>query len=325
MGNESCDLDSVVSALTLAFFYTESKMEFCPVLNMARADYPIKTEVCFFLKMHGITDEFLTFKDDIMELENSNCIILVDHHVSPYRRSVIEVFDHHQFDSSSGLNATCKTTIKRVGSCATLIADLILQSQEPKTGHLLIALELLYGAIVLDTINFSKCAELDLNVANEIEMLTKVNREKLFMELVNARSDISSLSTLQLLYKDMKSIINGELKVCISALPISVQEYIKKSPENSLRLFANDQNCNVVVLMGMKIGNTVYRDIGIINISSQHICDEIVLKIHEHNLQLRELGCSFLGGRFFRQGNIKATRKQILPVVNEILFEQHLQ
>lgn len=302
MCNENCDLDSAVSALALAFFYTKTKADHCPVLNMSRADYHIKTEVCFFLGKYGITEEFLTFKDEV-NLECSDGLILVDHHVSPFRKYVTEVFDHHRFDSSSELNETCKTTIELVGSCATLIANLILQSPEPKTGCIITALEMLYGAIILDTLNFSKCTDLDLTVATQIELLTTIDREKLFMDLVNARSDISSLTTLQILYKDMKLVANGELRVGISSLPISVQEFITKSPENSILLFAQEQNCNVIVLMGMQIGSTVLRDIGVINISSQSLCDEIALKIQEYGneLNLVELESSFLGGRFFQQ------------------------
>ncbi|EDX16908.1 GD16595 [Drosophila simulans] len=47
MGNESCDLDSAVSAVTLAFVYAQRHREhdYVPILNIPRRDYPLKTEV----------------------------------------------------------------------------------------------------------------------------------------------------------------------------------------------------------------------------------------------------------------------------------------
>lgn len=42
LGNESCDLDSAVSAMTLAFVYAQRYREhdYVPVLNIPRRDYP---------------------------------------------------------------------------------------------------------------------------------------------------------------------------------------------------------------------------------------------------------------------------------------------
>lgn len=53
LGNESCDLDSAVCALVFAYFL-EQKQKFAsvhlPVLNVAKEDYVLKTEVVYFLK-----------------------------------------------------------------------------------------------------------------------------------------------------------------------------------------------------------------------------------------------------------------------------------
>lgn len=65
MGNESCDLDSAVCAIGLAFLYTntntlpdhlliDGQRRFLPIMNTARNNFPLKTEVTFFMKKHGI-------------------------------------------------------------------------------------------------------------------------------------------------------------------------------------------------------------------------------------------------------------------------------
>lgn len=82
IGNESCDLDSVVSALTYAAYlnwqYNQIKCKVCtkfnrndllykheifiPILNVDRQDYDLKTEVVYALKEHGISKDMLVFR-----------------------------------------------------------------------------------------------------------------------------------------------------------------------------------------------------------------------------------------------------------------------
>lgn len=65
VGNESCDLDSAVSAIGLAYLYTvvntlsecflvDGKRRFVPVMNILRKNLPLKTEVTHYMKKHGI-------------------------------------------------------------------------------------------------------------------------------------------------------------------------------------------------------------------------------------------------------------------------------
>lgn len=65
IGNESCDLDSAVCAVSLAYYYSKSsktpehtlangKPNFLPVMNILRKNLPIKTEVTYFLQKNGI-------------------------------------------------------------------------------------------------------------------------------------------------------------------------------------------------------------------------------------------------------------------------------
>lgn len=65
VGNESCDLDSAVSAVGLAFFYTvtanladflfiNGKRRFLPIMNISRENLPLKTEVTHFMHKFDI-------------------------------------------------------------------------------------------------------------------------------------------------------------------------------------------------------------------------------------------------------------------------------
>ncbi|XP_042859061.1 exopolyphosphatase PRUNE1-like, partial [Penaeus japonicus] len=70
LGNEACDLDSAVSAITYAFLLHSLRTEpegsddapgVIPVLNIARRDFPLRTEVTFWLRRHGVPQEALVF------------------------------------------------------------------------------------------------------------------------------------------------------------------------------------------------------------------------------------------------------------------------
>lgn len=65
VGNVSCDLDSAVCAVGLAYFYMNSenvsknllidgKPRFLPLLNIKRSNLSLKTEVTYFMRKNGI-------------------------------------------------------------------------------------------------------------------------------------------------------------------------------------------------------------------------------------------------------------------------------
>jgi inorganic pyrophosphatase/exopolyphosphatase len=69
MGNESCDLDSAVSALVYAYLlYSEMSADaresvaVIPLLNILRKELPLKTEVTYYLKKNGIPLDLLVFR-----------------------------------------------------------------------------------------------------------------------------------------------------------------------------------------------------------------------------------------------------------------------
>lgn len=176
----------------------------------------------------------LIFRDEIpQEIFPLKKFVLVDHHV-PYKDvnidNIIEIIDHRPLDNTIKFPNDCKLNIKQVGSCATLVAKLILSEKNPE--HYKDVLKLLHGSIVLDTINFSKAADkvrpLDIKVNKKIEELLNISendRNLLYQHLIRARSDVSTLDTLQLLSKDLKVITNQSknVTVAIPGYPILVE------------------------------------------------------------------------------------------------------
>ncbi|XP_047040154.1 exopolyphosphatase PRUNE1 [Helicoverpa zea] len=192
IGNESCDLDSAISAIVYATYlfwqHNQVKCKVCtkayrdgtlvkddvfvPILNVDRADYELKTEVAYLLKKKGISVSNLVFRDDnnLQELLNNSKskVVLVDHHVLAKKDEflapfVTEIIDHRPLDKSKWTyKEDTRSTIEIVGSCATLVAQRIkdLSSLVAKDVDFFKAYpvcgEFLHATIILDTVNFSK-------------------------------------------------------------------------------------------------------------------------------------------------------------------------
>lgn len=178
-----------------------------------------------------------SFSDDINAKHIDAQVVLVDHHVSNRRalpRNITEIVDHRPLDPNANFPDECKVVLQEVGSCATLVAQIILTSRSNGMSAELRMqlLRMLHTVIVLDTVNFStaadKARELDVSIAAQIEQLIDfdaINRKHLFNELVKARSDVQSLTTVQLLLKDLKIISNSSktMFVAVPGFPMLVE------------------------------------------------------------------------------------------------------
>lgn len=261
---------------------------------------------------------------------------MVDHHCSPYAKNVIAVVDHRPYDPSCDLPSSCRKIIHDVGSCATLVANFILESDIFKGDNTLFIepLKLLYGPIVLDTVNFSKAAdkvrEMDIQTAAAIDPLIGIkvpdsHRKSVFDGLVTARNDINNLTPIQMLYKDLKIIRGNGVSVAIPGFPILVKQYIKQpNVVQAVEQFAKENECSIICLMGMKVTDgDVRRDFGLVCIEteSKSMFDSIVKHIESHTeLSLEKYNSNeFPKGLFFTVHNIKASRKQILPIIKQVI------
>ncbi|XP_031625962.1 exopolyphosphatase PRUNE1 [Contarinia nasturtii] len=350
VGNESCDLDSAVCAVGLAYFYMnttklpehlliDGNRRFLPMMNINRTNLPLKTEVTYFMQQHSIDiDDLVCCNEVSSELLNVSKFILVDHHIAtgivPAIDRVIKIFDHRPVDPKNAhILSDYATKIQEVGSCATLIADEI-RNVEGSFAAQDDTINFLRGPIVLDTINFSVSADkarpLDIEINKEVEAKLGKNdndRLKLFNDLVKARSDVSSLTALQLLSKDMKmlSSVDKSKIVAIPGFPILVEDYLQK--ENvleSLRQFGDERNCDILVLMGMKELTTggIRRDIAIVTLRESELTKKVIEKLTIENreyLQLQDKHNDLLAVQLFEQQNVKASRKQISPIIQKAL------
>ncbi|TNN31946.1 Protein prune [Liparis tanakae] len=151
LGNEACDVDSMVCALTYAYFLSQTGDRLVlPLLNIREAELLLHGDNLQLLRQVGLSPHLLLFRDQLdlpaLHRDGRLRLTLVDHNVLPSSDSfleaaVVEVIDHHLLERDS--SPSCPVTVETVGSCATLVTERIMQ-KAPEMLDQQVAL-LLYG------------------------------------------------------------------------------------------------------------------------------------------------------------------------------------
>ncbi|KAL0100964.1 hypothetical protein PUN28_019389 [Cardiocondyla obscurior] len=343
LGNPTCDLDSAICTLVQGLLeYTDVKKQqlanvaVIPVMNIPEKEFCVKTEVIYSLKSHGIPLSLLTFRDQIsLQNVHSNCnkkleLILVDHHTLSnediaLKSLVVTIIDHRPLDPTWLWPNNVLLNVETVGSCATLVARNVLQNN-PDILDAQIS-SLLRGPILIDTYNMSdeagRATATDVAILNTLEQLGGLtsDRTETFEKLMHAKTDINELTLEQLMIKDLK-VTNG---IPLVGFPLLVENFLmRENAEEVVEKFANERNCNVVVLIGQHVmKDRVSRDIVIYSTLCNQLANDIIQALAESiqpffNLELiKKIEKEKFTLCLYRQGNVKVTRKQILPIVQK--------
>uniref|UniRef100_A0A8C5NU06 Prune homolog 2 with BCH domain n=1 Tax=Jaculus jaculus TaxID=51337 RepID=A0A8C5NU06_JACJA len=227
IGPKSCDLDSLISAFTYAYFLDKVSPPgvLClPVLNIPRTEFSYFTETRFILEELNISESFHIFRDEI---------------------------NLHQ------LNDEGKLSITLVGSSALASEDKTLESAvvkvinpvEPRDGELeflessssLVLKELLREAPELITEQLAhvlrgsilfKWMTMDSEVSEQQEEILSIleeqfpnlpPRDDIISVLQETQHGAQSISIEQTMLKDLKELSDGEIKVAISTVNMTFE------------------------------------------------------------------------------------------------------
>ncbi|XP_076311549.1 exopolyphosphatase PRUNE1-like isoform X1 [Tachypleus tridentatus] len=336
LGNESVDLDSTIATLVTALFLYQGRSGLnhgvLPVLNVLRKDFHLRTEVNFFLKDANISPDLLIFKDEIdlekLKKDNKLILTLVDHNILTLEQQLLEdavvrVIDHHKPESGDR-GKRCDTTIEMVGSCCTLVAEKLFNTN-PDIMDKQVAM-LLYGTILLDTVCLSE--EAKRTTSKDIEMVTKlesvledVKRVEIFETLQKAKFDVSGLTVDEMFRKDMKVIEGNNCRIAISSIPGPLENLeVKPKVRECLEEFLTQSNYHGLVILAISFDNItrkVQRQIAVYStnpvikeriVTTLQVADKPQLELKPVNVGVTDLVC-------FSQGNVLASRKVILPLV----------
>ncbi|XP_062048193.1 exopolyphosphatase PRUNE1 [Lepus europaeus] len=338
LGNEACDLDSMVSALSLAFYLaktTEAEEAFVPVLNIKRSELPLRGDNVFFLQKLHIPETLLIFRDEIdlhaLHQASQLSLVLVDHHVLPksdaaLEEAVAEVLDHRPIEQKHC--PPCPVSVELVGSCATLVTERILQGAPEILDRTTAAL--LHGTIILDCVNMDpKIGKATLKDNQYVEKLEALfpdlpKRDDIFDSLQKAKFDVSGLTTEQMLRKDLKTIYRPGSKVAISAIYMDLEAFLQRpNLPADLHAFCHAHSYDALVAMTIFFNthNEPVRQLAI-------FCTQVTLRtticgVLERSqsppLKLTPVPSTHPNLQAYLQGNTQASRKKLLPLLQEAL------
>ncbi|XP_077433107.1 exopolyphosphatase PRUNE1 isoform X2 [Vanacampus margaritifer] len=338
LGNEACDLDSMVSSLAYAYFLSktcgdESALS-VPLLNIRREELALRSDNVFLLHQAGLSPDSLLFRDqlDLEALRRAGRLrlTLVDHNVLPssdadLEGAVVEVIDHHALERAP--SPTCPVTVETVGSCATLVTERLIQ-KAPQVLDRQLA-QLLYATILTDCVNMAPAAgkvtpkDSQYAAALEARFPSLPPRAALFQALHNAKFDVSGLNTEQMLVKDMK-MLKGSLSMAICVLFLPLEAFLQRAElEAELSSFCRKLALDVLVLMSISFteDKRPIRELALFSHSAP--CREQVSHFLEQAgdpaLDLRPISSPHAGVAAYHQGNALASRKKLLPLLKDFV------
>ena len=336
LGNMACDLDSGVSSLVLAYHRastSHSQRTVLPVMNIPRQDFVLKTEIVTALEEAGITQELLVFRDDfyfscIPDLQ----LILVDHNVvsdedKRYEDKVVEIIDHHVKESQCD-----NSIIETVGSCSSLVLRQIWKEMPDFKDET--CLRLVHATILVDTVALSpeakKVTPLDIEMVEKCEAIvgTGNSRDEIYKHLDGEKRRVDHLNAKQLLRRDFKTFTSKRHgTICVCSVPMLAKHWVEEAGvERHVKSFQEDGGFfrGVLVLGSSFQGGTPERDMVLANIKlNSDFYQEITDALENSSDPPLQLEKMFLQGldnfTGYNQGNIAASRKQILPILKNAL------
>ncbi|KAM6968118.1 exopolyphosphatase PRUNE1 [Aplochiton taeniatus] len=341
LGNEACDMDSMVSALVYAYFLFKTQSQgltAVPVLNIPRSEFALRTDSMLLLSRSGLRADLLLFRDqlDLRALNQAGrlALTLVDHNVLPAADSdlegaVLEVIDHHLLEKARC--AACPVTVETVGSCATLVTERIVQ-RAPEVLDQQLAL-LLYGTIVLDCVNMSLEAGKVTPKDSQYTALLEARFPSLppggalFQSLQDAKFDVSGLTTEQMLLKDMKAASGGDLDLAISVLYMTLEEFLQRAAlEEELEAFCQRKHYSVLLVMTISFSDQQepFRQLAVYSATDLYRVELSGVLEQNPSLNLSPISCPHPHITAYLQGNRLASRKKLLPIVKDFLRDWEL-
>ncbi|CDK29984.1 unnamed protein product [Kuraishia capsulata CBS 1993] len=347
-GNQSADLDSVISAISYAFLASQheefgKKSSYIPLVNIPRDDLTLRRDIEFVLKRANIEPKKLIFTDDIDEKFMSNYsidIVLLDHNnpqgpvlkelISNRGCTVTAIIDHHA-DEGLFLNANPRV-VKTCGSCSSLVlnywrtqfsSDLVQELFHELKG-------LITAPILVDTANLTHRVE-DPDVA-AIDFIKTLGLEgailgNYFGEISTAKSDVAGLSVRDILRKDYKeyeigtkSLGNVRVGISSAVKPFTwfVREYGSEELAKGVDSWRKERCLQIHMTMSSFVDETdafhrelefFSHDEDLVGKLKSALTEKFDLKPFKKE-QLLDV---------YSQLDLTASRKQVAPAVQEIL------
>lgn len=345
LGNEAADLDSCASTLLLALAVPGA----LPVIKYVsfdaarrprsdrpscrRAEFRLRKDVAFAMERVRIAPAALRFVDDVdlaggFAAGRYQGLALVDHndpasHQQTLRPYVTMIFDHHR---DLGLHPGASPRVVRpTASACTLVAE-YLRRRAPGALQDVGVRFLIAATLLLDTHAFSP--DLQRQTPDDVALFDEVypgqlNRDDLFAELLDRRTDLAGFTADDLLLRDLKFAVGDDgARVAVAVVPESIADWRRRDPSwrASVQAWATARQCALVCVIFAFEDDAIRRQILLVDCAAAP--GDAFARLHSALLD-SELDVAPLDGTpgaiAFEQRNVKCTRKTLLPIVEQCL------
>ncbi|SCU83518.1 LAMI_0C03532g1_1 [Lachancea mirantina] len=347
-GNESADLDSVVSAISYAYLsYVENPGNpIVPVLNIPRKDLRLRRDIVWVLREKSISDDLLWFAEEIDAIKRrfqcSVMSILVDHNelqsiARKFTDDVIGIIDHHEDagfyrDIESKFNGP--RVITETGSCSSLVTNYWKTAYERFPSRLNDVAFLSLSALMVDTSSMSYKVENPDRQAIALYravLPSDFSLTNLHTRIQYEKDNIEGLSLTEVLKKDYKvfdleSATAGSVKCGTSSIVKSFEWLLEKHGDQEFQRdvdkFMAERSLDVLLLL------THWCENGVLNRQLAFIArgkDLSELSKKVSGAMTKPLDLEPLDvlqnelTQFFSQKNLNASRKKVVPCLKQAL------
>lgn len=321
-----------------------------PLLNIPREDLNLRPDIKYLLQKAGIAPTSLPFMDDLTKLSLSKLggasAFLVDHNKlvgaakDIFGNRVVGVIDHH--DDEGAYESEIKAAngpriIKKTGSCSSLVATHFYSTLGAEVFNNDKDLNMLaLGPLLQDTsaMKSPKVEDPDREAFKlylEFLGISKADVKELYNTLDAYKKDVSTLTGSEFLRKDYKEwAAEGQFKggkIGISSMVKSLNWLFNSYDdfENDMKAWGKQRQLDVMVLnCSYKNAETgkFHRDLliwspsGLESDRLLEVIEEIKAPLDLSPLQLEnKVLAQDLKIHMFNQGNTKASRKQVAPLL----------
>ncbi|KAG8519828.1 Protein prune-2 [Galemys pyrenaicus] len=228
IGHKSCDLDSLISAFTYAYFLDKVSPPgvLClPVLNIPRTEFNYFAETRFILEELSISDSFHIFRDEInlhqLNDEGKLSITLVGSNVLASEDKTLESAVVKVINPVEQSDVALEF---RESSSSLVVKEILQEAPELITEQLahLLRGSILFNWMTMDSDKVSEKQEEILSILEE-KYPNLPPREDIISILQETQYSAQGLSIEQTMLKDLKELSDGEIKVAISTVNMTLE------------------------------------------------------------------------------------------------------
>ncbi|KAJ3485076.1 hypothetical protein NLG97_g6900 [Lecanicillium saksenae] len=359
VGNESADIDSLCSAVVLAYLRSHIAPQrlHIPLSNLPREDLALRIELGPVLAKADLdASDLITLSELPQQLDPKETQwVLVDHNaltgdLKKYESRVVGCIDHHVDEGTVNTQAMPRV-IETCGSCMSLVVDTYADAwrnlahgeqsaivTKNISKDLTQLAQVALAPIIIDTINLTADAKVRPKDTSSAKLLeselmddAEFDAKAYYDDITEAKENLSSLSLRDILRKDYKEWEDGGIKLGISCVVQNFDFLLEKARSGQealvqeMQSWAQEQKLDIAsVMTTSNPGGEFQRHLLVWGLTDAS--KKAVKRFRDDatsKLKLEEWNSGTLdeeGSRYaWRQLALDSSRKQVAPLLRDAM------